>query len=54
MCNARPLFYFCIFYKQLTGNIGSIKVSNDWIRTAEIWCRKQLLCQLSHNDDPRK
>ena len=24
-------------YKQLTGNIGSIKVADDWIRTADLW-----------------
>ena len=28
-----PAFFF-VFYKQLTRNIGSIKVADDWIRTA--------------------
>ena len=32
MGHSRPLFlYFRLFYKPLTGNIGSIKVANDWI-----------------------
>ena len=32
--------YFSLFYKQLTGNIDSIKVTADWIRTADLWCQK--------------
>ena len=27
----------------------SLKIANDWIRTADHWYRKQPLCQLSHN-----
>ena len=35
MGHSRPLFlYFRLFYKQLTGNIGTIKNANYWIRTA--------------------
>ena len=41
-------FIFVFLYEQLTGNIGSIKVAVDWIRTAELWCSKRPLCQLSH------
>ena len=27
----------------------NINFADDWIRTADLWCRKQLLYQLSHN-----
>ena len=30
-----------------------ITFANDWIRIAELWYRKQLLCQLRHNHCPR-
>ena len=51
MCRSRPLFLYCsLFYKQFTGNIGSLKVAHDWIQTADLWCRKRLLCQ--HNQCP--
>ena len=53
MGHSRPLFlYFRRFYKLPTGNIGSIKVADDWIRTVDLWCRKRLLCQLNHNHCP--
>ena len=26
-----------------------MKMAGDWIRTADLLCRKRLLCQLSHN-----
>ena len=26
--------------------------TNDWIRTADLWCRERLLYQLSHNHCP--
>ena len=29
--------------------IGNIKFADDWIRTAVLWCQKQLLYQLNHN-----
>ena len=28
------------------------KFANDWIRTADLWCWKRLLYQLSHNHIP--
>ena len=28
--------------------------ADDWIRTADLWCRKQPICQLSHNNYPKK
>ena len=40
------------FDKQLIGNVCSIKVADDWIRIPDLWCWKQLLCQLSHNHCP--
>ena len=30
----------------------NINFANDWIRTADLWCRKQPLYQLSHNHCP--
>ena len=36
-------------FLQIIGNIGSIKVANNGIRTTDLWCRKRPLCQLSHN-----
>ena len=27
-------------------------MANDWIWTWDLWCRKQLLCQMSHNYGP--
>ena len=51
-CHSRPLFlYFCLFYKQLK-NIGSIKVADDWIRTADLWWRKQPLCTAEPQPPP--
>ena len=48
MVNSRHLFlYFLIFYKQFTGNIGSINDADDWIRTADLWNRKRPLCPIS-------
>ena len=29
-----------------------INFADDWIRTADLWCRKQPLYQLSHNHCP--
>ena len=37
------------FQYSLTVNNHSIKKSHDWIRTADLWCWKRLLYQLSHN-----
>ena len=31
----------------------NINFANDWIRTADLWCRKRPLYQLSHNHCPR-
>ena len=30
----------------------NLNFANDWIWTAELWCWKWLLCQLSHNPSP--
>ena len=51
--HSRPLFlHFRLFFKQLTGTIGSIKVTDNWIQTTDLWCRKRPLCQLYHNHCP--
>ena len=28
------------------------KIADDWLRTADLWCLKQLVCKLSHNHCP--
>ena len=39
-----PLFlYFRLF------NTGNIKFADDWNQTADLWCCKEPLYQLSHN-----
>ena len=49
----RPLFlYFRLFNTQLTVNKCSINFADDWIQTADLWYRKRLLYQLSHNSCP--
>ena len=30
----------------------NVKFANDWIRTADLWCWKRLLYQLSHHHCP--
>ena len=53
MGHSWPLFlYFRLFYKQLTGNLSSLKFADGWIRTTDLWCRNRPLCQLSHNHCP--
>ena len=48
-------FFIFVFSLGLTVNECSIlKLANDWIRTADLWCRKWLLYQLSHNHCPYK
>ena len=55
MDHSRPLFlYFRLFYKQLTENIGSKKVVDDRIRTADLFCWNIPLCQLSHKHCPKR
>ena len=45
-------FIIFVFSIQLTVNKYSINFANGWIRTADLWYRKQLLYQLSHNHCP--
>ena len=41
MGHSRPLFlYFRLFYA--VDGIKVTKFTNDWIRTADLWCREQL------------
>ena len=41
MGQSRPLFlYFRLFYA--VDGIKVTKFTNDWIRTADLWCREQL------------
>ena len=53
--HCRPLFYlFFVFSIQLTVNIVQYHFADDWIRTADLFRRKQPLYQLSHNHCPRE
>ena len=40
-------------YRWQTVNNIDIKFADDWIRTADLWHWKRLLCQLSHNHCPK-
>ena len=42
-------FFILVFSIQL---IVQINFADDWIRTADLWCRKQPLYQLHHNHFP--
>ena len=46
------LFFILIFSIHLTENNVNYKFADDGIRTADLWCGKQQLCQLSHNHCP--
>ena len=49
MGHSRPLFlYFCL----INYTIGRYSYANVWIGTADLWNRKRLLYQLSHNQCP--
>ena len=53
MGNPRTLsLYFRLFNTIGSKQMFHIMFANDWIRTADIWCQKQLLYQLSHNHCP--
>ena len=41
--------FIFVFSLQLTVNKCSIKFSDDWIQTVDLWCWKQPSYQLSHN-----
>ena len=48
-------FFIFVFSIQLTLNNCSVyKFADDWIRTADLWCRRRPLYQLSHNHCPRE
>ena len=44
-----PLF---LYFLSIQLTVGNIKFVDDWIRTADLWRRKQPLYQLSHNICP--
>ena len=54
MGHSRHLFlYFDLFNSWHC--LCSLKIfADDWIRTSDLWVRKQPLCQLSHNNCPRE
>ena len=45
-------FFIFVFSRQLTINVQYKYNSDDWIRTADLWCLKWPLYQLSHNHCP--
>ena len=50
MGHSEAVFYFIsVFSIQLTVNKCSINFADDWIRTTDLWYRKQPLYQLSRN-----
>ena len=56
MGHSRLLFlYFCLFNKiDRKQMFHKILMMDDWSRTADLWCRKRPLYQLSHNHCPSK
>ena len=52
---AYPGLMFSLFwsFQYRWQNIGNINLANDWIRTADHWCRMRPLYQLSHNHCPK-
>ena len=53
MGHSRPLFLiFRLFNTVDSKQMVKINFAHDGIRTAYLWCRKQPLCQLSHNHCP--
>ena len=48
-----PASFLNLFsYFQYSRQNVHIKIADDWIRTADLWCRKRPLYQLSHNYCP--
>ena len=45
-------FFIFLFSIWLTENVQYTFFANDWIRTADLWNRKQPLYQMSHNHCP--
>ena len=45
--------YFCLFNTVDCKQMFNINFEDDWIRTTDLWCRKQPLYQLSHNHYPK-
>ena len=43
----------CLIFVFSIQLIVDLKFAIDWIRTMDLWCRKQLVYQLSHNLCPR-
>ena len=52
MDHSQTLFLYFVFSMQLTENIVYINFADDWIQTADLWCQKRSLNQLSHKHCP--
>ena len=53
MGHSQSLFFFIfVFLIQLLQQLRVNKFANDWIRTADLLCRKRPLYQLRHNHCP--
>ena len=53
MDHSRPLFLYFRLFNTVGSEQFNINFANDGIRTSDPWCRKRLLCQLSHNHCPK-
>ena len=47
--SSNPGLFFFSFHLLNTADRKQVIFSNDWIRTADLWCWKRALYQLSHN-----
>ena len=54
MGNSRPLFLYFHLFQTVVSKCSLIFFADDWNRTADLWNRKQLLYQLSHNHCPAR
>ena len=49
---AASFFFISLFSTQFLAQLIVNKIADDWIRTADLWCRKRSRYQLNHNQCP--
>ena len=54
MGHSRHLFLYFDLFNSWHCLCSLKNFADDWIRTSDLWVRKQPLCQLSHNNCPRE
>ena len=47
------LFSSCLNLQLTVNRCSTYKFPDPWIQTADLWCRKRPLCQLSNNHCPK-